>query len=143
MDDGLHVTLANDLNEIVRLAALTNAFLDEHGAAADVMFKVDVALDEALSNVINYGLAGQPAATIAVDMHVVDGVLNITLTDPGPAFDPFQDAATPDLDASLDDRPIGGLGVFLVQEFMDSCSYQRIDNHNRLFLRKNIHAQEE
>jgi anti-sigma regulatory factor (Ser/Thr protein kinase) len=140
MDGELHVTLANDLDEVGRLAALTEEFLDSHTQDVSLAFKVNVAMDEVLTNIISYGLEDQPAATVDVRMQVFADTLTIVVTDPGPAFDPLAEAPEPDLESDIDDRPIGGLGVFLVQQFMDHCAYARVEDHNRLTLTKTINA---
>ncbi len=60
------------------------------------------------------------------------------MADNGMAFDPLQKSA-PDLESSLEDRPIGGLGVFLVLEFMDDVTYQRDGEWNRMSMLKVLH----
>ena len=61
--------------------------------------------------------------------------LVFVLTDAGIAFDPTQVPAA-DVNLSLEERPIGGLGIFLIRKIMDEVSYQRMDGKNRLCMRK-------
>jgi anti-sigma regulatory factor (Ser/Thr protein kinase) len=63
--------------------------------------------------------------------------LKLTLTDDGPPFDPFSQAA-PDTTLSIEDRPIGGLGIHLVRKLMDEISYERRDGHNVVVLVKRL-----
>ena len=62
--------------------------------------------------------------------------LTIKIADDGRAFDPLSQAPTPDVDANLEDRPIGGLGVYLVQTLMDEAHYRREQDRNHLTLVK-------
>ena len=57
------------------------------------------------------------------------------LEDNGIAFNPFEEAPEPDPTLGLEERPIGGLGVFLVKQFADSTAYERVDGRNRITLR--------
>jgi anti-sigma regulatory factor (Ser/Thr protein kinase) len=61
----------------------------------------------------------------------------LTVEDDGPAFDPLS-LAVPDVTASLDERPVGGLGVFLVRRMMDSVSYHRVGARNQLRMTKQV-----
>ena len=62
--------------------------------------------------------------------------LTIELSDDGRAFNPLDDAPEPDLDAAIEDRPIGGLGVHMVRTFMDEMHYRRDEGKNHLTLIK-------
>ena len=64
-------------------------------------------------------------------------ILTITFTDTGVAYDPLA-AKEPDLAAPLEERQLGGLGIFLVRKFMDSIEYRREDEKNILVLKKNL-----
>ncbi len=138
MDNRLQVTLANDLEEVTRLAALTEEFLEAHAVDLGHVFKVNVALDEVLTNIITHGLEDRADAVITVDMQMQDGTLTIIVSDPGPAFDPLQEVAPASLNADIEDRPIGGLGIFLVRKFMDTCRYQREGHLNQLIMAKKV-----
>ncbi len=71
-------------------------------------------------------------------MHLENGELNIDIVDDAAPFDPTSDAPTPDIGASIEERPTGGLGIFLVTSFSDSVQYRRQENHNRLTLKKRL-----
>jgi anti-sigma regulatory factor (Ser/Thr protein kinase) len=111
--------------------ALTNALPET------VRRSVNVALDELLANVLSHGRTGRNPCSVTVEGELDQERLTVTLTDDGPAFDPFgQDA--PDITLSVEDRPIGGLGIHLVRELMDEVSYQRRDGQNVVALVKNL-----
>jgi serine/threonine-protein kinase RsbW len=66
-----------------------------------------------------------------IDLEPAEGRLELGVSDDGPAFDPLA-MATPDIDAPLEERPIGGLGIYLVREMMAGVSYERRDGRNVL-----------
>ncbi len=68
-----------------------------------------------------------------------NGVVALCLEDDGLAFDPLA-APMPDTDAALEDRPIGGLGIYLLREMMDELEYVQVEGRNRLTLRKRLSA---
>ena len=134
----MSVTLVNDLAEIERLSSLVEAFGEAEGLGAETIFKVNLALDEVVTNVIRYGHEddGQPHP-IVVRLTLADGVLTAEVEDDGRAFNPL-DAPPPDITASLDDRPIGGLGIHLVRSVMSAVEYRRENGRNVLTMRKHL-----
>lgn len=120
--DGLHL-----IREQVMAAATAS------GAAPAVLQRLDLVLEEAVLNsaIHGYGGAGGPLE-IALFSHG-GGCLELTLTDSGIPFDPAA-APLPDLSASVDDRPVGGLGVHLIRTMSDRIAYCRENGTNRLTL---------
>lgn len=131
----LHLTIRNDLPEIGRLAAAVEAFCATHGLGDGIAHSVNLALDELLTNTISYGYEDSGNHLIEMTLTVGDGRVTVLLRDDARAFDPTQ-VADPDLDAELDDRPIGGLGVHIVRAMMDGMTYRRVGEHNELTLTK-------
>jgi anti-sigma regulatory factor (Ser/Thr protein kinase) len=76
---------------------------------------------------------------VLVSLALDNGEIALCLEDDGPAFDPLT-APMPDIDAALEDRPIGGLGIYLLREMMDALEYVRVEGRNRLTLRKRLAA---
>ena len=108
-----------------------DSFAEAQGWSAEFLFKVKLVLEEVVINVVSYGSEGDRIPKVQVKLNQDDGQLVIRIDDDGIAFDPLRQAP-PDLEASLEDRPIGGLGVYLVRQLMDSVSYQRDGDWNRL-----------
>lgn len=131
----LAVTLANDLTEISRLAALVESFCRDHGIDSRFALQLNLALDEVLTNVISYGYVDTLAHTVDVVLVLEKGVLKATIEDDARPFDPLS-VPSPDIESPLETRPIGGLGVHLVRQLMDRTEYVRINGHNRLVLLK-------
>ena len=98
-----------------------------------LVFKVNLVLEEIGLNILSYGGEEHgpwPRFEIVIDSD--DDALTIHVSDEGRPFDPFHEAPKPSLDAQLEDRAIGGLGVHLVQTMMDDTSYEHIGGKNRL-----------
>lgn len=131
------LTIHNDINEISRLAPFLDEVADAHGIAPDVAFKISLALDEAMANSINYAYPKDTVGVITLEVESEDGELIFRLIDEGIPFDPTQEGDV-DTSLSVDERPIGGLGIFLIKQMMDSVSYEYVDRKNILTLKKTI-----
>ncbi|MBF0551278.1 MAG: ATP-binding protein [Deltaproteobacteria bacterium] len=108
-----------------------------HGASMKVIHEVDLAIDEAATNIINYAYedaAGDLTVSISLEE---PKTLVIDLIDHGKPFNPLT-IPPPDLESDIDHRPIGGLGLHLIRKFTDSVSYRREDDKNILTFRKVI-----
>ena len=93
-------------------------FCDAQAVPSAVLNAFQVALDDVLTNIIDYSAPNAPVSTIRAHVSVMPDGLQVTVEDDGIAFDPLS-AAEPNLDLDLDDRPIGGLGIHLVKTLMD------------------------
>ncbi|MCY4558926.1 MAG: ATP-binding protein [Chloroflexi bacterium] len=94
-----------------------------------------LAVDELLTNTISYGYDDDGEHRIELVLRLEGGALVFEIADDGRAFDPLQ-ASTPDIGASLQDRAIGGLGIYLVRKTMDGVTYRRQDGRNVVTLTK-------
>jgi serine/threonine-protein kinase RsbW len=95
----------------------------------------ELALEELFVNVVMHGSHAAQPARVQVTLALAGKCLTMTVQDDGPAFDPTA-LAEPDVTAGLAERPIGGLGVFLIREMMDEVSYERVGTFNRLRMSK-------
>ena len=102
----------------------------------------ELALEEIFINVVMHGapLAGH-RLQVEVSLALADGGLTLTIADDGPPFDPLS-LPPPNLTGSLDERRVGGLGVFLVRAKMDAVRYQRIGPRNQLQMTRRLAAPE-
>jgi sigma-B regulation protein RsbU (phosphoserine phosphatase) len=96
-----------------------------------------MAFDELLTNVISYAYDDEGQHKIDIRVSLLNDAVVIVITDSGIPFNPFQ-MKTPDTEASIDDRDIGGLGVHLVREMLDQVNYQRKVDQNVVTLVKGI-----
>jgi anti-sigma regulatory factor (Ser/Thr protein kinase) len=133
----LSLTLRNHSSEVSRLVDRLEAFGAEAGLPPDVTFRLTLALDEIVCNVIRHGFDDDAEHQILVTLDVADDVVTATVVDDGAAFDP-REAPLPDLDAPLDQRQAGGLGMHLVRATMDAVDYRREDGRNVLTVRTSV-----
>lgn len=104
--------------------------LDEYG-----QFQSQLAVDEAVTNIIKYGeMADKEKITITCQNF--RDKIDITISDQGKPFDPTT-LNEPDITVSLDDRETGGLGVYFIRKYMDRVDYQFKDGRNVLILTRN------
>lgn len=127
----LCLTIPNRLDQIAPLARGTAAFLESHKVDPDATFAVDLALEEMVSNVIKYGYTDRDSDQICIRLRVGRDEITLVVEDSGPPFNPLE-LPEPDLDKPVDQRPIGGLGVFLVRKTVDRMEYERLGNRNIL-----------
>ena len=92
-------------------------------------------VEEAGSNVLLYAYPDAADKKVDIKAVVLEDRVDFTVSDSGVPFDPTA-KADPDLSADLKDRPIGGLGIFLVKRIMDTVSYRREDGKNILSMTK-------
>lgn len=121
------------------ISAFADRFADwaaRHAIPESSVRAFQVVFDELLTNAVDYGLQDHPTPLLRVDVQPTDLGLEAWIVDNGPAFDPLRDADPPDLDLSVEDRPIGGLGIHLVKSLMDDADYRRSDGRNLLHLSK-------
>lgn len=133
MPHGFRMSIGAHPDEVGEVNAAFAGFAETHALPTAVRRSLNVALDELLANAFSHGLAGRDAGEVTVEVELDPQRLTVTVTDDGPPFDPFgQD--TPDTTLSVEDRPIGGLGLHLVRALVDDVSYQRRDGCNVVVL---------
>jgi sigma-B regulation protein RsbU (phosphoserine phosphatase) len=101
-------------------------------------FNLNLSLDELITNIVSYGFSDSEAHDILISLRLEDECLITEIIDDANEYDPFAQAPEPDLDLDVDDRPIGGLGVYLVKEFMSRTNYERHGNRNITTLWQNL-----
>jgi serine/threonine-protein kinase RsbW len=129
------ITVTNALTEVARVAALVDAFAAAHAVPESALNDMQVAVDEAVSNIVRHAFPDGGMHLIRVDLSVAAGRLFARLEDDGIAFDPTSAPASPP-EGSLDKRPAGGLGLLFMRTLLDSMVYRREDRRNVLELAK-------
>jgi len=136
-DNFYRLALANNISELERIHLTVEELLNKWEIPAAMGFTLDLVLEEAFTNVVKYAFGDDQAHEILLEFEKTDQLLEIRLIDDGLSYDPTQ-KADPDIEAPVEDRQVGGLGIFLIKQFMDSVDYQRKDNKNYLILTKQI-----
>lgn len=113
-------------------------FCDEKGLHGAPVMQMLMVLEEIASNSIKYGYPdGRTDGQISVRAEVSKNNLQLTVTDDAAAFNPTE-FAKPDTESVVEDRQVGGLGLYLISQLTDSVFYQRYDNHNVLQINKKL-----
>ncbi|MEY3880598.1 MAG: hypothetical protein RIQ94_1394 [Pseudomonadota bacterium] len=129
--------LPNEIDALSSLAENVELFGEEVGWDCSVVMQVNLVLEELIVNVIDYGYPDGRTGAIDVLIETDTKEINIHITDDGDAFDPFQNES-PDLTLDIEDRPIGGLGIYLVKSYMHTYDYSYAKNHNIVRLTKKL-----
>ena len=128
--------IANELDELQKINAAIEELAEEENWSPDVTFQIGLAVEELGVNIVNYGYEDDKDHEIRIVISSEDEAITIEVEDDGHAFNPLSDAPAPDLDAEVEDRTVGGLGIHLVRTMMDEVHYQRQQNKNCLTLVK-------
>lgn len=131
------LTLTNKIEEIGKLEPFTEQIGERLSLAPDLVFNLNLVLEEAVSNVINYAYPHQEGKEINIQASLMKDNLIFVITDSGVAFDPTL-VPEADITLSAEERPIGGLGIFIIKQIMNEVNYQRIDGKNVFTLKKFI-----
>lgn len=126
--------LRPDAAELARLVDAVEEFANLHGLDPATAGRLTLALDEIVTNAIDHA-ALPPDASIRVELALDGADVVATVVDPGPAFDPLADAPAVDVEAPLDERPEGGLGLFIVRTIAREVAYAREEGLNRVTMR--------
>jgi sigma-B regulation protein RsbU (phosphoserine phosphatase) len=129
--------LASQLSELPRLAAEVARFGREHDLAEEVVSDLTLALEEAVSNVIRHGYGERQDGPISVAFQTSGESIVVTVEDASVGFDPMKHP-DPDLTVSVETRPVGGMGVYLIKRLMDEVDYRVDAGRNVLTLTKRI-----
>ena len=130
--------IKNELGQLARLYAFLDRQADAYELEDLLLMQIKLALEEAVTNVILYAYPEKVDQDIRIDMNYENKRLTIIITDTGIAFNPLE-RQEPDLTLSLEERPIGGLGIYLVKQLMTEVTYNRSDGKNILTMTKDIH----
>ena len=131
------LVMHNNVKQIERLGEWVNHIASENGIAPDVAMSINLALEEAATNVIMYAYPDGTYGSVEIEAIRSGKQLTFILADSGKPFDP---TAKPEVDitAGLEERGIGGLGIHLVRTIMDEVRYDRKEGKNILTMIKHI-----
>ena len=131
------IVLPNDTQEVPKLNAFVEEVCQTVGFDKIVMMQVKVAVEEAVVNVMKYAYPPEHRGDVTIEAASNDVRLKFTIIDSGKPFDPTVQSEV-DTSLSAKERKIGGLGIHIMRQNMDSINYERMDNLNVLTLRKKI-----
>jgi len=131
-----HLTLLNNVDELNKLPEFVDTVCEEAHIDMMMVTSLNLALDEAVTNVVLYAY-GDREGTVDIEAIYTDKYIKFIITDSGIPFDPTQTQEV-DITLGVEERPIGGLGIHLVRQIMDTVNYERTDGKNILTLTKKL-----
>ena len=137
MSQRYQMTRAAELESLSVFREFISDCCNRHNVPDETVFELKLAVDEACTNVMEHGYQGMDPGSIILSFRVEPDRVLVQITDFGRIFEPAS-APKPDLEASLMDRPIGGLGLYLIYQTMDDIDYETSEDGNTLTFTKFI-----
>lgn len=128
------IVVKNQLFEMTRIADFVRELGANNKLDQRLTFHLDLILDELITNIISYGYPDKDEHDITLNFDVDGDFLHLEIIDNGIAFNPLE-SKKPDTSLSVDDRPIGGLGIYFAKSFSDNITYFRRNDENHLLIR--------
>lgn len=122
-----------------RAEEIINAILrtPEVASCPKESYAIHLVCEELVVNVVSYAYADEAEGYLKIQIEKADGAITIRFIDGGVAFNPLE-REMPDVSLSMEERQIGGLGIFLTVQMMDEVQYERINNENVVTIKKRI-----
>lgn len=134
---GRIIKITNRLEEVPQMMASIEDICTEEGIDEMTLLGINLALEEAVVNVVNYAYPEGTVGDIEMEVNADAKAITFILRDHGKPFDPTA-AKEVDITLSAEERQIGGLGIHLIRNYMDEVKYDYCDGQNVLTLVKNI-----
>lgn len=140
MSEEYALCVTSELSNLAQIADFVSERATRAGMNADKAFEVQTAVDEACTNCMEHAYQGRADGQVHVCCYRQDDDFVVCITDHGRAFDP-ELVALPDTSAPLEERQVGGLGIFLMRKLMDSVEFSFCEREgNQVLMRKRITA---
>jgi serine/threonine-protein kinase RsbW len=135
MSQRFQITRAAELESLQVFRDFIAECCAQHHIPDNTVFDLKLAVDEACTNIIQHGYKGMDPGSIILAFLVETDRILVQITDFGHVFEP-DDAPIPNVNAELEEREPGGLGLFLIYQTMDNIDYQASDDGNTLTFTK-------
>ena len=132
-----HFVIENQIGELSSLAEQIDDLAAQWELTPAMAMNINLVIEEAVSNIIFYAFNNNRKHKIKISMSVENNLLTIKITDDGVPFNPLAQQL-PDINLPAEERPVGGLGIFLISQMMDEMNYIRKGNENILTLKKSL-----
>lgn len=133
----VEAVIRNRRDDLIRVQRAVDQLAAECHLAPPVVGDIQVALDEIVTNIMDYGYDDKGEHEIRIFLKVLGNILEATVEDDGVPFNPLG-IAVPDTRSALRDRKVGGVGIHFVKNLMSEVTYDRVGDWNRLVLRKKL-----
>lgn len=132
-----HFVIENQIGELSTLAEQIDDLAAQWDLAHAMAMNINLVVEEAVSNIIFYAYNNNYKHKIKISISLENKLLTIKITDDGIPFNPLEQQQ-PDINLPAEERPVGGLGIFLISHMMDELNYIRKGNQNILTLYKSL-----
>ena len=129
------LTVENRIEELTVIEGFLGDLGEEWELDASLVLSLNLVLEEAFTNIVNYGYDDIENHIIEIIFSLDADILSIEIRDDGHEWDPTL-KTDPDITLSAEERPVGGLGILLIKKIMDTVEYRRLDCKNHLVLTK-------
>ncbi len=136
MSAKLSLRMETTLDELRRIDESIEEFARTESWSPELEFQVKLVFEEIGINIVNHGHGDDGPHEVEIQIVSDMDTITVEITDDARAFNPLTDTPPPDINASLEDRPVGGLGIHLVRTLMDEVHYRRESGKNLLTLIK-------
>ncbi len=116
---------------------IEKAYKQHQNTDDQICYDLKLAVDEACTNIITHGYAGMNPGSIILSLEIEPNKAVVTITDFGHPFEPSE-ASAPDVEAGLEDLPMGGFGLFFIYQTMDEINYETTEDGNHLTFIKQL-----
>lgn len=134
MDQSFEISIGSDIEKIPSVSLRLEKAMGVYGFSAEEILDTRLAVEEVITNIIIHGYK-KMGYEIHLSCRFTGNRIEIEIADSAPPFDPFS-IPEPELDTDIDERRIGGLGIYLVRHVMDEISYRYENGRNILTLEK-------
>jgi sigma-B regulation protein RsbU (phosphoserine phosphatase) len=131
------IILHNDVQEVPVMTEFVEKTAEQAHLDPSTTMTLTLAIEEAVANIMKYAYPEGEVGSIEINATINEGSLSFTIKDSGTPFDPTQ-VKKADITLSAEEREIGGLGIHLIRNIMDTVEYHHTSNQNILTLTKNI-----
>jgi serine/threonine-protein kinase RsbW len=140
MKDRHQITRAAELESLSAFREFIEKECEQHHRIDEqTCYDLKLAVDEACTNIITHGYSGMNPGSIILNLETTPNKMIVTITDFGHPFEPGE-AKAPDIEAGLEDRPMGGFGLFFIYQTMDEINYETTEDGNHLTFIKKLSA---
>ncbi|MDD3050485.1 MAG: ATP-binding protein [Candidatus Cloacimonetes bacterium] len=137
MAESKKIVIKNRYDEYDKLISIIDEISERNNFSPKLAYEINLVFDEIITNIISYAYNDEREHDIEIEIIIENDILTITILDDGIKFDPTS-ISEPDLDVPVEDKEIGGLGIFLVKKVMDSFEYCRSAGRNKTIIKKKL-----
>ena len=131
------VQITNQRDQVDTVRKFFDDYSKENKLTEKTVHDIQMALDELLTNIVNYGYEDSDEHKIDVRFGINDDAVRVEIIDDSKPYN-ILEQENPDISLSVDDKPIGGLGIFLIKKLMSNVDYYTKEGKNHLVMTKEL-----